>query len=353
MVSLLATIVGIALSLLSSLLSALGMNLQAAQAFIEQAVDVEKSPSSPQADRWRRRFKRSFSRMFDIVAQASQADGSEHWLYADVGESAHEREPDHEGGEGHDGHDFGSEGTGPSSPREPDESEPLLGNASLPSMRPRRIPTMVEQERVLETVAVPAGTVFWKRIWGKWMWHAGLALYLLGTAVVGSLALCFISPILIAPLSSASLIFNIFFSAWILGTNIGTSDWVGTAFLVAGSVVCGIWGGGEGPATTPETLPKLLEAPLFLAVFFSQVGIALAVFVPLVFAESVRSPHGMLNRHIWVPWLAPRAEQTGALAYAGEQDGWIDAWIDSEKDLVQAAKKEKAGTNTNVWMGMG
>lgn len=214
-----ATIFGISLSLLSSLLSALGMNLQAAQALIEQTVNVEKSPGSPAADRWRKRFGRSFSRRFSMAptlpasptsSGGREADGSDHWLYADIGEAneTHVREPEHETGQ----QELGAEGYPSSgsasrkdsqrllqwnddSEREATETDPLLPSpsyhdAALPPARPRRIPTLVEQEIVLETVPLPAGTVFWKRIWGAWMWHAGLALYILGTAVGGSLALC-------------------------------------------------------------------------------------------------------------------------------------------------------------------
>lgn len=111
----------------------------------------------------------------------------------------------------------------------------------------------------------------------------------------------------------------------------------------------------DSTVTTPDTLPKLFDSHLFVALFATQCAIALAIFVPLVIMESIRSPRGILNRHIWVPWLAPKIEQTGALAYAEEQDGWIDAWIDAEKedarDKQSEAKEQERKQGVRLGMG--
>ncbi|KAI9015454.1 hypothetical protein DFJ74DRAFT_680230 [Hyaloraphidium curvatum] len=327
-------VLGILVSLLSSLLSALGMNLQAGQALIEAAATAAASPSSPRSAAWRR-LSRSFSRF-----------GDDHWLFGADGEEA----PPDRGAE--EPHDRAAGGVTPPDPATPPdaatEATPLLSHAAhLPAARPRRIPTVVEQSRALESAPLPPGTVLCKRLLGPWMWHAGLALYLVGTAGGGSLALCFLPPLVLAPLSSASLVFNIGFSRWILGTEIGAHDYVGTVLLLAGSALCGVFASQDNAVTSPATLPVLLSSPLFLAAFSAQAALSLAAFLPLVAWESLR-PGGALSRHIWVPWLPPLEEQTGALAYAEEEEGWADAWADKGS----GGEGAKGGRRREVWAGM-
>ena len=81
------------------------------------------------------------------------------------------------------------------------------------------------------------------RIWAnKYQWHLGFLMYIAFQALGSIVALSFISPVILAPLGSAGLIFNILFSHMFLGTKITRSDWIGTSLIVAGCVLVSIFG---------------------------------------------------------------------------------------------------------------
>ncbi len=74
------------------------------------------------------------------------------------------------------------------------------------------------------------------------MWYFGF-LICVGFQALGSvISLSFISPVILGPLGSAGLVFNIFFSNLFLGTPITRRDITGTVFIVLGCILCSIFG---------------------------------------------------------------------------------------------------------------
>lgn len=70
-----------------------------------------------------------------------------------------------------------------------------------------------------------------------WQWYLGFALYVSCQCFGSLIALNFISPMILAPLGSAGLIFNIVFSYAFLNTVISNLDYLGTLLIMIG---CGL-----------------------------------------------------------------------------------------------------------------
>ncbi|WAQ81131.1 hypothetical protein PtA15_1A470 [Puccinia triticina] len=75
------------------------------------------------------------------------------------------------------------------------------------------------------------------------LWLLGLSLYILSQVLGSTLALQYMRSEYVAPLGSASLIFNFLFARWLLGTKITTLDAVGTLVVILG--VVGVIGFGN------------------------------------------------------------------------------------------------------------
>ena len=81
-----------------------------------------------------------------------------------------------------------------------------------------------------------------KLLWFKSQWYFGFILYLFCQGFGSIFALAFISPVLLAPLGSSGLIFNIIFSYVFSGTHITKYDWIGTVLIVVGCAVISTFG---------------------------------------------------------------------------------------------------------------
>lgn len=302
---------GLALSLAAALLSALGMNLQAAQALIEQAAVAEKGA-------WRTKLGRAWSSdrlttQENDRLETDRVDGDGDRVTVDS----------------------------PASPTSITSNERTALIRSSSSRWP--IPSPIEEAEFLASPApLPHGTRLFKRLLGRTMWHAGLAIYLIGAAGLSTYALEFIPPVLAAPLSSASLVFNLGLARWMLGTRITLLDGLGTFLLLLGSTLCSVFSHPD-PPLSPDSISRLFTSPAFLGLFLGQLVPALILFFSLVTAESMQ-PHGILHRHLWVPWLAPKIEQSGAVSWLETEDGWLLPGIE--------AASEKNGTQTRR-IGMG
>lgn len=96
--------------------------------------------------------------------------------------------------------------------------------------------------------------------------------------VFGSVtALGFISPMVLAPLGSLSLIFNIIFSSFFLGTKITKVNIVGTILIVVGCVVVSISGINEPPTKSIDDLIRILSRPAFIT--YVAIQIAIVIFL--------------------------------------------------------------------------
>ncbi|KAJ3206138.1 hypothetical protein HDU67_008359 [Dinochytrium kinnereticum] len=82
----------------------------------------------------------------------------------------------------------------------------------------------------------------------------GFIFYILPQLFGSILSLIFIPPMLLAPLGSAGLIFNILFSRIFLKTPVTRWDFGGTVLIVIGGVLVSLFGGDE-TKTTPPTAP--------------------------------------------------------------------------------------------------
>ncbi|CAH7669922.1 expressed protein, partial [Phakopsora pachyrhizi] len=68
------------------------------------------------------------------------------------------------------------------------------------------------------------------------VWFIGLCLYILSQVLGSTLALQYMRSEYVAPLGSASLIFNFLFARWLLGTRITTLDALGTLVIIIGVI---------------------------------------------------------------------------------------------------------------------
>ncbi|KAJ3101345.1 hypothetical protein HDU96_010001 [Phlyctochytrium bullatum] len=136
------------------------------------------------------------------------------------------------------------------------------------------------------------------KAWDRWLWYIGFILYIIPQLFGSVVSLIFISPMLLAPLGSAGLIFNVLFSALLLGTRVTIWEVGGTILIVLGGVMVSVFGGSsdEGPGSVKEWM-EVFGRPLGV-VWFS--GITLGVTLLLVAAgflgtitkkkEGVRGP---------------------------------------------------------------
>lgn len=80
------------------------------------------------------------------------------------------------------------------------------------------------------------------RMWLRLQWYIGFSLYMLCQLFGSVVALGFISPMILAPLGSTGLMFNIMFASVFLGTGITKYDWIGTILIVAGCSIVSVFG---------------------------------------------------------------------------------------------------------------
>ena len=81
-----------------------------------------------------------------------------------------------------------------------------------------------------------------KIVWRRPVWILGFVLYV-GSQLFGSTAaLNFLQPAVVAPLGSITLIFNLMFSAVLVGTKIRRMDIVGTFLVILAATLIAIFG---------------------------------------------------------------------------------------------------------------
>ncbi|KAI8915016.1 hypothetical protein DFJ77DRAFT_464317 [Powellomyces hirtus] len=129
-------------------------------------------------------------------------------------------------------------------------------------------------------------TETWTQLWRKWQWHLGFSLYLICQLFGSVIALGFVSPVVLAPLGSASLIFNVIFSRLFLGTRITRNDWLGTFFVVVGCAIVSTFGSSAPEKKqTLDDLILLFSRPAFIIYFSVQGLLVLVVFTLIKYLE--------------------------------------------------------------------
>ncbi|RKO88784.1 hypothetical protein BDK51DRAFT_24610, partial [Blyttiomyces helicus] len=114
----------------------------------------------------------------------------------------------------------------------------------------------------------------------------GFGMYLICQLFGSVISLAFISPVVLAPLGSAGLIFNVLFSRLFLGTRITMYDWSGTLLIVVGCAIVSTFGSGTPEdKQTIEDLIRLFSRPTFIAYFTVQGLIVLFLFLLIKYLE--------------------------------------------------------------------
>ncbi|EGF80219.1 hypothetical protein BATDEDRAFT_25071 [Batrachochytrium dendrobatidis JAM81] len=114
----------------------------------------------------------------------------------------------------------------------------------------------------------------------------GFTLYLICQLFGSVVALGFISPVILAPLGSAGLIFNILFSSIFAGTRITRYDWAGTVLIVIGCAVVSTFGSSMPDSRQSiEDLIRLYSRPAFIAYFSVQLILVSCTFFLIKYLE--------------------------------------------------------------------
>ncbi|KND00970.1 uncharacterized protein SPPG_04069 [Spizellomyces punctatus DAOM BR117] len=126
----------------------------------------------------------------------------------------------------------------------------------------------------------------WREFLNKWQWYMGFSMYLICQLFGSVVALGFVSPVILAPLGSASLIFNVIFSRVFLGTRITASDWLGTLLVVVGCAIVSTFGSGvPEERQTIDDLIRLFRRPTFIVYFTIQGVLVLITFLLIKYLE--------------------------------------------------------------------
>ncbi|KAJ3027143.1 hypothetical protein HK097_006223, partial [Rhizophlyctis rosea] len=100
------------------------------------------------------------------------------------------------------------------------------------------------------------------------------------------IALAFISPVVLAPLGAAGLIFNVMFSRVFLGTRITGYDWAGTVLIVLGCAIVSTFGSQEPEEKqTIDDLIKLYVRTTFIIYFTLQALVVTCTFIFIKYLE--------------------------------------------------------------------
>ncbi|KAJ3036263.1 hypothetical protein HDV00_002919, partial [Rhizophlyctis rosea] len=111
-------------------------------------------------------------------------------------------------------------------------------------------------------------------------------LYLVCQLFGSVIALIFISPVVLAPLGAAGLIFNVVFSRIFLGTRITGYDWAGTVLIVLGCAIVSLFA-SQGPDDNQkiDDLMRLFMRPTFIIFFTLQGLVVLCMFIFIKYLE--------------------------------------------------------------------
>jgi drug/metabolite transporter superfamily protein YnfA/heme exporter protein D len=120
----------------------------------------------------------------------------------------------------------------------------------------------------------------------KTQWYIGFILYILCQIFGSVLALGYISPMVLAPLGSLGLIFNIIFSSIFSGTLISNMDWIGTCLIVVGCAIISAF--GTNIPEPHQTIPELIQGftrPAFIAYLSVEIAVIVLIFSLIKYLE--------------------------------------------------------------------
>ncbi|KAJ3395617.1 hypothetical protein HDU92_005439 [Lobulomyces angularis] len=128
-----------------------------------------------------------------------------------------------------------------------------------------------------------------KLLFFKWQWYFGFFLYVFFQFFGSMIALNFIPPEVVAPLGATGLIFNMLFSKAFLGTSIVKKDWIGTLLIVLGCAIVSVAGSNNsGDNSKKKTIEEILSIyckPQFIIYFVIQTMIILIMLLFVKYLE--------------------------------------------------------------------
>ncbi|KAI9343867.1 hypothetical protein DFJ73DRAFT_761814 [Zopfochytrium polystomum] len=131
-----------------------------------------------------------------------------------------------------------------------------------------------------------------KLAWHSSQWYIGFALYIVCQSLGSFFTLPFIPAMLVAPLGSAGLIFNALFSALFLKTRITLWDWSGTVLIMIGGAIVSIFGYLEaGDRLSIEDLISLWSRPIFIIYFSVLASVVVCLLVWAAVLEHRKRAH--------------------------------------------------------------
>ncbi|KAJ3089965.1 hypothetical protein HK102_005039 [Quaeritorhiza haematococci] len=118
----------------------------------------------------------------------------------------------------------------------------------------------------------------WEKWFRDWQWYIGFTIYLICQSTGSVIALSFIPPVILAPLDSTGLIFNLFFSRLFLGSRITRSDYLGTLLIVIGCTVVSIFASNmPDDRKTLDDLIRTYTHPSFI--IYSSITLAFVIIL--------------------------------------------------------------------------
>ncbi|KAI9105463.1 hypothetical protein DFS34DRAFT_599475 [Phlyctochytrium arcticum] len=240
-------IIGASVSLVASCLSSLGVNLQAAALRAQRERNLAEEREAGEED----------------LASSDEDDPSSPTRLAERGRP--------------NPHTYGTLGGSPNG---------TSRNNSAQSSRGETLPSPPLSSAAVMRVQEKLGRNTWRDLFERWQWHIGFSLYLIFQLSGSVIALIFLSPVMLAPLGSASLIFNAIFSRLFLGTRITRLDGVGTVLVVIGCAIVSTFGSGEKEENpTIDDLIKLFQRPIFIIYFSIQTLLVVFIFSFIKYLE--------------------------------------------------------------------
>lgn len=148
------------------------------------------------------------------------------------------------------------------------------------------------------------------------IWVLGFMMYILSQTIGAPIALNFIRPGVLAPISSAALVFNLFFAAKLVGSPITRGETTGMVIILISSLLIAIFGELPKDDKTLEELLEMYNRPVFIIYFVLLISLSLVIFVGSLLLHHVIDQREMHNRQLLRTLSIERMKKTGGIMYS-------------------------------------
>ncbi|KIM69251.1 hypothetical protein SCLCIDRAFT_1208675 [Scleroderma citrinum Foug A] len=185
-----------------------------------------------------------------------------------------------------------------------------------------------------------------KRDWLRPLWLLGMILYVLSQLIGSTLALDYMRAEFVAPLGSASLIFNFLFARFLVGTPVTNTDIHGTIIVVIGVIGIVAFGGinsGLSSETDVQHLTALWRRGGWLFFFFCM-GVALIlVFIFTSSLDAVLAARSDITSEPFSGMAArkPHVPRTTILGKIKDKWTWSMLWVKEKLEAWTAPQDDK------------